>query len=615
MTISFKSCLFSVFVSFFVITEEGFSYFDPGTGSILIQMLIALIGGVILFYHRVVFEIKRLTTKFIKIPAVSKMRYVSHYHHRHYLLATQISIFVVIFYSSHNISELTAVDFIFNIFLFVSFGVLFTLVCSLVLRKNKNRDQILYGMLFLLFIFYMRSPIIESSQLFYTFIHGESPTLLYKLIFAPILGIIFFCAGWKLHNNTIKIMALIAIMSLLPTYKLVEGVYLRVSEKEVDEATTQQLLLSDRSAVFQSKPNLYFLIFDSYTNLEGMELLGLSSKGELEKLQKRGFRLYPHFFTNFQSTLYALASYFNMAAHINGKSIYHAYDHNIREIIAGNSKVHHAFAANNYDMYVFSDDRYLTGNNCFVSSCIYANQKPLFLYFNLFDNLILGNLLKSSIVVRKYEDMFTTLTNEQSGEISGKFSGNMLLSLRTLPYFVHYLDYFRQSQNNYFAFVNLYAPGHTKTYSLIKGLCNQKKELEEYRSRVSYTNKSIINLINKIDNTDPNSLVILASDHGPYIFNGCSNNAPLLTREEVVERQGVLLAIRWGKDYDGRYDKDIKSSANLFRYIFSYLAGNEKLLENKPDDDAFYKYKGEIIKSIDDGVILPLPAADLRKDN
>ena len=123
-----------------------------------------------------------------------------------------------------------------------------------------------------------------------------------------------------------------------------------------------------------------------------------------------------------------------------------------------------------------------------------------------------------------------------------------------------------------------------------------KKETTWYEGRLNYANSIIARSVDMIEKSDPNALIILASDHGAYILNRCSYRAPLLTREEVVERQGVFLAIKWGKDYDGRYDKDIKSSANLFRYIFSYLAGNEKLLYNKPDDDAFYQYKGKVIQ-------------------
>ena len=161
-----------------------------------------------------------------------------------------------------------------------------------------------------------------------------------------------------------------------------------------------------------------------------------------------------------------------------------------------------------------------------------------------------------------------------------------------------------------FVYKHFLSPLHTLAG---KG-CNKKVEVRKYAERISHANSLIIRSVDAINQSDPDALIVIASDHGPFIFNHCSNRFPLQTREEVVEYQGAFLAIRWGEDYDGRYDRDIKSSANLFRYIFSYLMGHEKLLENKPDDDAFYQYKGKVIKSIDDGVILPPPAAELKKE-
>ncbi len=258
----------------------------------------------------------------------------------------------------------------------------------------------------------------------------------------------------------------------------------------------------------------------------------------------------------------------------------------MNEIIAGKGEIYGIFTNNGYSNYLFAREAAFVSNKCFVSECINAISSNQHMLSVLFDNI------------------FFTLTDKRN-----RASHNMQSN------FYRYLDYFVKSPNNYFAFLHFHSPGHAKSYSLAKGLCNEERETENYRSRLIYTNELIYDLINKIDNIDPNALVIIASDHGPYIFNGCSRSAPLATREEVVERQGAFLAIKWGKDYDGRYDKNIKSSANLFRYIFSHLSRNEKLLENRADDDAYYLHGDDIILSIDDGVILPPARSNSRSRN
>ncbi len=296
--------LFSTFVCF-LITEKAYAYFDPGTGSILIQLLLALIGGVIVFYHRIVFKIKNITK--IILPS-SKIKHIISSRHRHYYLASTIGVFAALFYASHNVSYLTTVSFLFNMFLFVLTSVLFSLLFHLALRKRKNREQILHAMLFLLLFFYMQPPIYQWLQFLSTvFLY---PWLLFLVLYL----------GYKLYNNTHKIIVVIVIASFLPTYKLVKGVYIRMPQKTV--ATT------DKRIIFQHKPNVYFFLFDSYTNAQGMKVIGLAPPPHdtnviSQRLQEKGYTLYPDFFTNFQSTRFALTSYMSMDVMVRDKSIYH----------------------------------------------------------------------------------------------------------------------------------------------------------------------------------------------------------------------------------------------------------------------------------------------------
>lgn len=81
----------------------------------------------------------------------------------------------------------------------------------------------------------------------------------------------------------------------------------------------------------------------------------------------------------------------------------------------------------------------------------------------------------------------------------------------------------------------------------------------------------------------------VAGDHGGFIHDKCGFRikARLKTREEILDGQGAFLAIKWGKDYGGKFDKDIKSSANLFRYIFSHLAQDDSILLTRVPDNAY----------------------------
>jgi hypothetical protein len=131
--------------------------------------------------------------------------------------------------------------------------------------------------------------------------------------------------------------------------------------------------------------------------------------------------------------------------------------------------------------------------------------------------------------------------------------------------------------------------------------CNEKVEISKYNVRVQETGKFISEMIQSILIKDKNALIIFAGDHGPYISQKCTRDG-VRSRDQILERQGAFLSIYWGSTYHGKYDEQIKSSHNLFRYIFSFLAQNESILINNEKDDAYTLYNNfQFAKTIEDG--------------
>ena len=48
-----------------------------------------------------------------------------------------------------------------------------------------------------------------------------------------------------------------------------------------------------------------------------------------------------------------------------------------------------------------------------------------------------------------------------------------------------------------------------------------------------------------------------------------------------------MLAIRFPKDYDARFEGEGLTNVNLFRYVFSYLSGRDEILEARVADDGY----------------------------
>ena len=587
-----KIKLFLLCLWIIILPEHAHSYFDPGTGSILLQVIIAFIGGVIIFFHNIMFQIKRLPEKLN-----------SYFRHQktlseHYLLASSIGIYAGLFYSSHNIQELSILSFILNIFLFLFSSLLLTVICTIALQKREGKDKILCGLLFLLLTYLMRVPILEIAKIFYIDMLGKSPTNLVGTIFVTILIFVTLLVGRYIPKHTLKVVIILSSMSILPVFKIAKGVYISLSYKQSEKIAKDQFHLDADDIIFYRKPNVYFILFDAYSNGEGLEAVGLSTSPQLmQYLDANKLTAYPKFYTNMQSTRHAISTYFSMNIKLGSKILYDISLDRKQRICGGDNPVFSLFKDNGYytqiimaDAEEFNLNAHMRNGYCFASLCTQKEGNFLSNYFSIFDRIVLNSMLKLTYVPSDNYNYINMQVLQEALQGSKKETGQ-------------------------FVYVHFMPPGHSVTTQVDgKGECNEEEETQKYDNRLKLANTLIVRSVDMIRQFDPESLIILASDTGAFILNRCSYSAPLTTREEVVERQGAFLAIRWGKDYDGRYDKDIKSSANLFRYIFSYLMGHEKLLENKPDDDAFYQYKGEIIKSIDNGVILPPPADELKKE-
>ena len=570
---------------------DAYGYFDPGTGSLLIQLAIALVAGATLFFRRVMSKISILWQKLkpSSIPIPSK----------HALLAGLVGLFTAVFYSSNNSDNLTMSFLIINITLMVGFSVMLVIILSVSLKNVRRKDVILDGVILLMGIYYLRFPIVGIIQFVRDYnIFG----IAFGSAIVVLLIAVVFTLVWKRHRGNAGIGHGGVILCLLialftPTYQVFTSVISNSSYSEEHAIPLHDSVLQGIDTRFQKRSNVYFFVLDSYTSIAAIKTMGLVGVEGLtsfySKLQDQGFILYPNFFTNFQRTNYAMASYFNMDTKHRGNSIYRSsVVPDLQEIVASTNPVYKIFSDNKYDIKKILSDRFLVGNRC--KTCVFGNEQRQ-RYLSLFDKIVAFNLL-TPIIDSPPKKLPQSFFKQQSSY----YTHDWRIDRKTQHVLTHLAEQYHGS-NSHLTFVHFYLPYHTE----LTGRCDQGYETQKYSERLSDTHRVLLPEIKKIIENDDQSLIILAGDHGPFIFDQCSSNPAMRTIEEIIEPQGAFLAIKWGGgDYDGRYDRHIKSSANLFRYIFSYLMGHEQLLQNKPDDDAFYLVANKIVKTIDDGVIV-----------
>ena len=125
-----------------------------------------------------------------------------------------------------------------------------------------------------------------------------------------------------------------------------------------------------------------------------------------------------------------------------------------------------------------------------------------------------------------------------------------------------------------------------------------------YPNQIRNVNKTLLAEARRISNRDPTAIIIIVADHGTW--GGAERTPAGLTEDETLDKFNVFLAIKWGDAYRGQYDTSIKTSVNLFRFIFAYLSQDERILETKVEDDSYLMLNG-IWRVVEDGTVLREP--------
>ena len=330
----------------------------------------------------------------------------------------------------------------------------------------------------------------------------------------------------------------------------------------------------------QNKPDIYFILADGYGSIAYLNQNGIDISGFKNFLDSSGFRSYDEVFSNYQTTTASMSAMLNMEHH------YYASTRKFSEIgkvgryvIGGNNNLVRYLKANNYQIEYIHQGSYLLLHGCGADHCYpdlpFAGAKtvirhaiPGFLRFGMFwDKRSLDDV---------QQDVIRLLQAE-------KTSGDAR-----------------------FQYIHLYRPSHTPNIQM--GSCDQVEQLKLYSERVAAINTYLQALVTDIISRDPEAVVVIAGDHGPFIFRQCSRNTDLNQLADYRDRAGVMTAIRWPKEYDGKYDNQISTSINLFKYILASLAENsDEFISTLAADDVYIHGSEDVLKIVGNGKILIPP--------
>lgn len=299
---------------------------------------------------------------------------------------------------------------------------------------------------------------------------------------------------------------------------------------------------------FKLKPNIYMIQPDGYIGFSEIDKgsYNFDNKEFNVFLHANKFTLYPNFRSNYYSTLSSNSSLFAMKHHYyyNGKSNIDAELIFAREAIVGENSVLSIFKKNNYKTNLIIENGYLLANrpNVFYDYC----------NVNLSDLSVRASGFETKKDVTKGLEL--AMTNN--------------------------------SDSNNFYFIERIIPGHIATFK-----SSSKGKVEErinYINKVKKSNEWLKEVIDVIEEKDPNSIIIIAADHGGFVgydYSSQSSKKPE-SRDDTFSMFSALLAIKWPNDAS-QYDMELNTSVNLFRVLFAYLSEDKLLLNNLEKDRSY----------------------------
>ena len=299
-------------------------------------------------------------------------------------------------------------------------------------------------------------------------------------------------------------------------------------------------LVEDRKPV--STPNIYLLVYDAYAPAETMLGYGIDNHSQEDYIKSLGFDIYPKTYSVGASTLESMGRVLNISTEFYG---------DIRRAVSGDGIVQNILENLGYKTYgIFPSDFFFRGLDSTYDFSIPEKSSPVTLLLNA---ILIGEFRSDIGFDLQSEQQFLETKQTIFEVISGERA---------------------------FIYMHSHLPGHSQN----SGVC-LSDETNQYRLRLESANLEMRQDINTITNADPDAIIIVTSDHGPYLTKNCiatggTFDISEISRLDIQDRFGTFLAIRWPTNDFANYD-DIDVLQDLFPVIFAYLYQDEGILESK----------------------------------
>ncbi len=373
-------------------------------------------------------------------------------------------------------------------------------------------------------------------------------------VLLPVLLVFNVAVIWWLKRNPQLYQKLFLYLNILfLLFCVVDGFFLLKKYSNYQEVKISNPVSFNFSEV-TDKPNVYFLLFDEYAGYKSLQdSFGFKNDSLYQFLQQQQFTVMPGF-SNYDFTPYSMSSVLNMQyvpqTSSNQMLTQSDIQHRFGEI--RNAQVPAIFkqmgyTIENYSVFDFKNNPALAQTNGLFP-----------IHAALLTNKIFHKRLVKDIgwwfVTGKFQIPFFKKQVLYKDDDYNKKVVNLVLQTAK-----------NKTTTPSFIYAHLFLP-HGQYFRDSIGALNSPEQISDlanksiYLSYLKYTNKVIKKLVSNINANDPNSIVIIMSDHGFYDYNVLGDYHPFNFDNICMVKQPASDSGEFGLP---------ASNVNFFRYLFN----------------------------------------------
>lgn len=277
-------------------------------------------------------------------------------------------------------------------------------------------------------------------------------------------------------------------------------------------------------------PDIFLLTYDAYVENETMLQYGIDNREQEEYLSARGFHLYKGVYSIGSDTLSTMDTMLDVNQIVKPP----------RRGVSGNGAVQNILKDRGYATFgVIKSDYVFMGTRPSYDRFFPEKQKAS---FGLLVEAILEGEFRFDV---GFEDVvFSDFVEQKRKIMSDREDSPKFLYTHT-------------------------GPGHSQN----SGKC-LPNEVELFAERLKTANREMKEDIEAIIKNNPDAIIIVNGDHGPYLTRNCTSltgyNKEEIRRLDIQDRYGAFLAIRWPEGAELEHEK-IRILQDVFPVVFSYL--------------------------------------------